>query len=132
MVATPLAGPGPPGVLADVVVGGLAGATLCTAWRRWGGGRAGAAFATTAAATTAVERIGTTTGRAVRPVPYGTALRPQVAGVPVAVPRAWFAMALPAREVAHAALGPRTSRRRPAWCWAPRASPPGTSSSTRR
>jgi uncharacterized membrane protein len=36
---------------------------------------------------------------------YTDALQPQVIGVPVLVPLAWFAMALPAREVAHAVLG---------------------------
>ena len=40
---------------------------------------------------------------------YTGALRPQVAGVPAIVPLAWFAMALPAREAAHAALGPRSN-----------------------
>jgi uncharacterized membrane protein len=109
MIATPLVTRGRRAPLANVVVGGLAGVTLCSAWRRWGGGRAGAAFAITAAATTAVERIGTTTGAPFGRYTYGTALRPQVGGVPVAVPGAWFAMALPAREAAHAALGPRTS-----------------------
>jgi putative membrane protein len=40
---------------------------------------------------------------------YTGALRPQVAGVPVAVPAAWFAVAVPAREAARAALCGRSS-----------------------
>jgi len=35
-----------------------------------------------------------------------------VKGVPVVVPLAWFAMAVPARETAHAALGARSTARR--------------------
>ena len=86
MIATPLVARGRRALLANVVVGGLAGMTLCTAWRRWGGRRAGAAFATIAVATTAVERIGTATGVPFGRYTYGTALRPQATGVPVAVP----------------------------------------------
>ena len=44
---------------------------------------------------------------AVRALPLLGALRPTAAGVPALVPAAWFAMALPAREV-----GPRGARRR--------------------
>jgi putative membrane protein len=56
------------------------------------------------------ERVGTATG-----VPFGGdhytgALRPQVGGVPAIVPLAWFAMAVPARDAAHAALGQRSRR----------------------
>ena len=65
---------------------------------------------TVSGATALVERIGTATG-----VPFGgdhytAALRPQVGGVPAIVPLAWFAMAVPAREAAHAALGARSNR----------------------
>ena len=77
--------------------------------RRWGRPRAVAAAATIAAATTAIERLGTTTGRPFGRYRYSGALRPTVAGVPALVPLAWFAMALPAREVAHAALGSRSN-----------------------
>ncbi len=60
-------------------------------------------------ATTVVERVGTRTGLPFGRYVYTGALQPQVAGVPAIVPLAWFAMALPAREAAHAALGPRSN-----------------------
>ena len=53
--------------------------------------------------------MGTTTGRPFGRYRYSGALRPTAAGVPTLVPAAWFAMALPAREVAHAALGGRSN-----------------------
>ena len=59
-------------------------------------------------------------------------LRPTVAGVPVVVPLAWWAMALPAREVAHAALGRALVAAAGASRSAPSRSRPGTCSSTRR
>ncbi len=110
MVATPLAPPRSRArrALANGVVGGLAATTLATAARRWGPQRAGAALAGVATATAAVERVGTATGVPFGAYGYSAALRPQVAGVPALVPLAWFAMAVPAREVAHAALGGRT------------------------
>ena len=40
---------------------------------------------------------------------YTRALQPQVAHVPAIVPLAWFALGLPAREAAHAALGARST-----------------------
>jgi putative membrane protein len=58
-----------------------------------------------AVGTTVVERVGTRTGLPFGRYEYTRALRPQVAGVPAIVPLAWFAMGLPAREAAHAALG---------------------------
>jgi uncharacterized membrane protein len=59
----------------------------------------------TAVGTTAVERVGTETGLPFGRYAYTSALQPQVAHVPAIVPLAWFAMGLPAREAAHAALG---------------------------
>jgi len=73
--------------------------------RRWGLPRATTAAGVTAIATTAVERIGTDTGLPFGRYSYTSALQPQVAHVPAIVPLAWFAMGLPAREAAHAALG---------------------------
>ena len=95
-------------VLSSVVVGGLATTTAAAAARRGGWARSAATAATIAAATTAVERIGTRTGRPFGGYAYTGALRPQVAGVPAIVPLAWFAMAVPARETVHAALGERS------------------------
>jgi putative membrane protein len=106
MIATPLAGRGRRAVLANVVVGGLAATTTAVAWRRWGGARSTLAASATVAAATLVEKLGTTTGVPFGRYAYSGALRPRVAGVPMAVPAAWFVMALPARETAHAVLGP--------------------------
>jgi putative membrane protein len=107
MVATPLAARGGPvrRVLSSVVVVGSCATTLANATRRWGLSRSVGAAATVAVATTLVEHVGSSTGRPFGRYRYTEALRPQVAGVPVVVPMAWFAMALPARESAHGALG---------------------------
>ena len=88
--------------ISNVVVVGLSVTTTMLAGRRWGWPRSVAAAGVVAAGTLAVERIGTG-------VPFGRyeytgRLQPAVAGVPVAVPLAWWGMAVPAREVAHAAL----------------------------
>jgi putative membrane protein len=56
------------------------------------------------------ERVGTATGVPFGGYHYTGALRPQVGGVPAIVPLAWFAMAVPARDAAHAALGRRSGR----------------------
>jgi putative membrane protein len=62
-----------------------------------------------AASTAVVERVGTRTGLPFGRYEYSGALRPRIAGVPAIVPLAWFAMAPPAREAAHAALGGRST-----------------------
>jgi uncharacterized membrane protein len=112
MIATPLAPQRGLArrVLSTVVVTGLFASTTMAAARRWGVGRAGLAAGTTVAATAAIERIGTDTGLPFGRYRYTGALRPEVAGVPAIVPLAWFAMAVPARETAHAALGRHSSR----------------------
>jgi putative membrane protein len=96
-------------VAASCVVAGLAAATGTAAARRWGPRRAVAAFATVAAAGALVEKLGTSTGRPFGRYRYTGALRPIIAGIPVLVPLAWHAMALPSREAAHAALGERST-----------------------
>jgi uncharacterized membrane protein len=110
MIATPLARPGGAvrRVLSSAVVTSLFGVTGAMSSRRWGAPRAAAAATAIAASTCAVERIGTRTGLPFGRYHYTPALRPQVAGVPAIVPLAWFAMAVPAREAAHAALGTRS------------------------
>ena len=89
---------------------------------------------TTTAATAAVGRgprrsppppsrpaRGSSSGSARPPgVPFGRyrytdALRPVVAGVPAVVPLAWFAMAVPARETAHAVLGGHSTAALGSW-----------------
>ena len=111
MIATPLL---PQGgrtrrVLSSLVVVGSFTTTTANAVRRWGGPRTATAAAATAVATTLVERVGTSTGIPFGRYRYTRALRPQVAHVPAIVPLAWFALGLPARETAHAALGERST-----------------------
>jgi uncharacterized membrane protein len=112
MVAFPLArrGSAVRRVIAHVVVAGSAATTAAATVRRWGVGRGVAAAAIVAGGTGAVEAIGTATGAPFGRYRYSGALRPAVAGVPVVVPLAWWAMAVPAREAAHAALGRRSGR----------------------
>ena len=111
MIATPLLPQGGRArrVLSSVVVVGSFTTTTANAVRRWGAPRAATAALATAVATTAVERIGTSTGIPFGRYGYTRALKPQVAHVPAIVPLAWFALGLPARETAHAALGERSS-----------------------
>jgi uncharacterized membrane protein len=111
MIATPLASPrgGARRVLSSVVVTGLFTVTTHRVAARWGRGRAAAAASTIAVATAAVERVGTRTGLPFGRYHYTDALKPQVGGVPAIVPLAWFAMAVPAREAAHSALGVRST-----------------------
>lgn len=111
MIATPLMPRGGRArrILSTVVVVGSFTTTTANAVRRWGAARAASAATVTTVATTLIERIGTRTGIPFGRYVYTGALQPQVAGVPAIVPLAWFAMALPAREAAHAALGPRSN-----------------------
>ncbi len=97
-------------VLSAGVVTGMFTATTASSGRRWGSPRGVAAAGATAVLATAAEQLGTRTGRPFGRYDYTGALRPQVAGVPVLVPMAWFAMSVPARETAHAALGSRSTR----------------------
>ena len=112
LIATPLRRRGTRAGLATVVVGGLAGSTFAAAARRWGLPRALVAGFGIGAGTTVVEHVGTTHGVPFGRYSYTGVLRPTIRGVPAIVPLAWFAMALPARETAHAALGARSTRAR--------------------
>lgn len=111
MIATPLFPQRGPArrVLSNMVVVGSFTTTTANAVRRWGARRAGVAAAATAIGTTVVERVGTATAIPFGRYGYTAALRPQVAHVPAIVPLAWFAVGLPARETAHAALGERST-----------------------
>ena len=55
------------------------------------------------------EAWGTRTGRLFGVYAYTDRLRPRLIGVPVLVPLAWYAVALPARTVADRALGARST-----------------------
>jgi uncharacterized membrane protein len=111
MVAYPLVRRGGPTrrVLTNVVVGGLAAATTANAAAGWGWARAAGSMVSVSAATAAVERVGTATGVPFGRYRYTDRLRPIVGGVPAVVPLAWWAMAVPSREAAHAALGARST-----------------------
>ena len=111
MIATPLLPQRGAGrrLLSGVVVGGMFVTSAANAARRWGIARSGAAAGLIAVTTAIVERVGTRTGLPVGRYGYTDALRPQVGHVPVIVPLAWFAMGLPSREAAHAALGPAST-----------------------
>jgi uncharacterized membrane protein len=113
MIATPLTGPRSERrrLLANGVVAGAAVSTFLGATGRWGLRRAAAAAGIVTAGTTVIEQLGTRSGWPFGRYCYTGRLHPTVGrhavGVPVVVPLAWWAMALPAREVAHAALGRR-------------------------
>ncbi len=111
MIATPLAPVRGPlrRILSSVTVGGLFASTLTRSIARWGRFPAVTAAAVVAAGTTVIEHVGPRTGKPFGRYHYTEALQPQVSGVPVIVPAAWFAMAVPAREAAHAALGSRST-----------------------
>jgi uncharacterized membrane protein len=107
MIATPLQQRGRRAGMSVAVVGALCGWVAAASSRRWGARRAVTALGVVAGATIAVEKVGTVTGVPFGRYHYTGELRPQLAGVPVTVPMAWFAMAVPAREAARAVLGPR-------------------------
>jgi len=111
MVATPLSARGGSvrRTLASAVVGGAALTTALNAASRWGVRRVVGAASILGVGMTAVERIGTTTGLPFGRYRYTGRLRPEIVGVPAIVPLAWWAMAVPSREAAHAALGPRSA-----------------------
>lgn len=114
MVATPLnpRGGSARRLLSTVVVSGLATTTTAAVARRFAWPRALAGAAGVAGLTTVIEGVGTATGRPFGRYRYTGALRPQVAGVPVLVPLAWWAMSVPARDAARAALGGAETRGR--------------------
>ncbi len=102
LIATPLRRRGQRAGLASVVVVGLCGVTYAAAARRWGHRRSAATLASLAVGTLAIEKIGVSTGLPFGRYHYTSKLRPRIAGVPAIVPLAWFAMAVPSREVARA------------------------------
>ncbi|HUF97909.1 MAG TPA: carotenoid biosynthesis protein [Ilumatobacter sp.] len=115
MVATPFAATGGRArrLLTPATVVGLAATTMGSSAARWGGRRAAVAVVATTTVTHAVERLGVRTAFPFGRYAYRPTLQPQIGGVPAVVPLAWLAMAVPAREVAHAALaGNSTPARR--------------------
>lgn len=96
--------------LTTAVVVAFAATTTLLAAAAWGGARALAAAALVVGGTLVLEAVGSRTGWPFGEYDYGDALRPTIAGVPLAVALAWWAMAVPAREVA-ARLAPAGWRR---------------------
>jgi putative membrane protein len=107
MVATPLAEQGGDVrvVLSSVVVVGYFLVSFLAVDREWGTNRALRAAGAVVGLTLVVEFVGSTTGFPFGDYDYTTLLQPQIAGVPVIVPLAWWGMGLAAREVATAVLG---------------------------
>ena len=111
MIATPLVpkGGAQRRALSSAVVVAMATTTAANAGARWGVARAATALGAVGITTGVVERVGTATGVPFGRYEYTGALRPQLGHVPALVPLAWFAMAVPAREVAHAVAGARST-----------------------
>ena len=87
--------------LSSLVVVAFFLTALAVVVARWGAGRALAAAAFVVVATSLVEKLGTTTGFPFGEYDYTGTLQPTVAGVPLIVPLAWFAMGITALEVGH-------------------------------
>lgn len=92
--------------LTTVVVVAFFATTAALAGAVWPWPRVAAAAGAVVVGTFALEWLGSTTGWPFGVYHYTDALRPQAAGVPLVVPLAWLAMALPAREVAARLMGP--------------------------
>lgn len=97
-------------LLTTVVVVAFFAATCALASDRWPPGRVALAAGVVVAGTFVLELVGSTTGWPFGAYHYTGALAPAVAGVPLVVPLAWFAMAVPAREVAARLVRPAWAR----------------------
>ena len=87
-------------VLTHVVIGGMFALSVLVSGTGWGIKRALFAVVAVVGFTWLLEMVGSSTGIPFGSYDYSTLLRPQVGGVPVVVPFAWLALAVPAREVA--------------------------------
>jgi putative membrane protein len=87
-------------VLTHFVIGGMFGLSVLVMRGSWGMKRAVSAATAVVIFTWLLEMVGSTSGFPFGEYDYQPLLRPQVAGVPLVVPFAWLAMAVPAREVA--------------------------------
>ena len=111
MLATPFTPPRSRRRLAltwATVVGG-ATRTWAVERRRRGTTSSSVAATIVVAGTLAAEVLGTRSGRVFGRYAYTGRLAPAVRGVPLLVPVAWYAMAVPARAVAGRALGSRAT-----------------------
>ena len=91
--------------LTTAVVIAFAATTTLLAADAWGVPRTLVAGTVVVAGTLVLEAVGSRTGWPFGEYDYGGALRPTVAGVPLAVGLAWWAMAVPARDVAARLVG---------------------------
>jgi uncharacterized membrane protein len=102
--------------LSSIVVVAFAATSLVLAGTSWGWWRAAVGLGFVAVATFLVELVGSSTGFPFGEYDYTGALQPTLGHVPLIVPLAWFAMAVPALEVGHAVVGsvpqPLPERRR--------------------
>ena len=92
-------------LLTTVVVVAFFAATCVLAADVWPPRRVAVAAGVVVAGTLALEWVGHTTGWPFGSYDYTPALAPQIGGVPLIVPLAWWAMAVPAREVAARLVG---------------------------
>ena len=97
-------------LLTTVVVLAFFAATCALGTNRWPGRRVAVAAGVVVTGTLLLEWVGHSTGWPFGAYDYTAALVPQIGGVPVIVPLAWFAMAVPAREVAAFLVGPGWAR----------------------
>jgi uncharacterized membrane protein len=86
--------------LTHLVIGGMFALSFLVMRGSWGMKRAASAALAVVIFTWLLEVVGSTTGFPFGEYDYQPLLRPHVAGVPLVVPFAWLAMAVPAREVA--------------------------------
>lgn len=89
-------------LLTHFVIGGMFALSVLVAQAMWGIRRAVSAAFTVVGFTWVLELVGSNTGVPFGTYDYSTLLQPQIVGVPLVVPFAWFAMAIPAREVVRA------------------------------
>ena len=89
-------------VLTHLVIGGMFGMSVAVMRAAWGIKRALAAAVLVVGFTWLLELVGSNTGIPFGSYDYSSLLRPHVVGVPLVVPFAWLAMAVPAREIARA------------------------------
>ncbi len=99
--------------LTTIVVVALTAATYLIALSTWRAERLLLVFVTVTGLAVAVEAVGSTTGLPFGAYSYENRLQPQILEVPAIVALAWFAMGLPALEIARQ-LMPGTGLRRPA------------------
>ena len=93
-----------------VVVAAAAVATWCFTTQAWGWRRATLALVVVVVPTLLVERVGIATGLPFGRYHYTGVLQPEVWHVPAIVPLAWFALGLPAVEVAARLVRPGVAR----------------------